>query len=113
MIKHVCRNDDLGEPVAVTSTSKLSLIAGRYVGKDDPIMMVRCQSGLPAVGEMLEAIRWAARRLRTAPEELRVTSCRSVRVQRRAMPAETAITAPFGSWMRARERAAISTKRAS
>lgn len=54
VIKHVFRNDDLDEPVAVTSTSRLSLIAGRYVGKDDPIMMVRCQSGLPAVGEVLE-----------------------------------------------------------
>jgi fructose 1,6-bisphosphate aldolase/phosphatase len=54
VIKHVFRNDDLDEPVAVTSTSRLSLIAGRYVGKDDPIMVVRCQSGLPAVGEALE-----------------------------------------------------------
>ena len=25
-----------------------------HVGKDDPIMIVRCQSGLPAVGEVLE-----------------------------------------------------------
>ena len=40
VIKHVFRNDDLDQPVAVTSTSRLSLIAGRYVGKDDPIMMV-------------------------------------------------------------------------
>jgi fructose 1,6-bisphosphate aldolase/phosphatase len=54
VIKHVFRSDELDEPVAVTSTSRLSLIAGRYVGKDDPIMMVRCQSGLPAVGEVLE-----------------------------------------------------------
>jgi fructose 1,6-bisphosphate aldolase/phosphatase len=54
VVKHVFRNDKLDEPVAVTSTSRLSLIAGRYVGKDDPIMMVRCQSGLPAVGEVLE-----------------------------------------------------------
>jgi fructose 1,6-bisphosphate aldolase/phosphatase len=54
VIKHVFRNDDLDEPVAVTSTSRLSLIAGRYVGKDDPIMILRSQSGLPAVGEVLE-----------------------------------------------------------
>ncbi|HEX9634992.1 MAG TPA: fructose 1,6-bisphosphatase, partial [Candidatus Limnocylindria bacterium] len=39
---------------AATSTQRLSLIAGRYVGKDDPVMIVRCQSGLPAVGEVLE-----------------------------------------------------------
>jgi fructose 1,6-bisphosphate aldolase/phosphatase len=54
VIKHVFRRDNLDEPVASTSTSRLSLIAGRYVGKDDPIMVVRCQSGLPAVGEVLE-----------------------------------------------------------
>ncbi|MEX2556116.1 MAG: fructose-1,6-bisphosphate aldolase/phosphatase [Actinomycetota bacterium] len=39
---------------AATSTQRLSLIAGRYVGKDDPVMAVRCQSGLPAVGEVLD-----------------------------------------------------------
>ena len=39
---------------AATSTQRLSLIAGKYVGKDDPVMIVRCQSGLPAVGEVLE-----------------------------------------------------------
>ena len=39
---------------AVSSTDKLSLIAGRYVGKDDPTMVVRCQGNFPAVGEVLE-----------------------------------------------------------
>jgi len=43
------------EPCAVTSTSRLSLIAGRYVGKDDPVAVVRVQHGFPAVGEVLEA----------------------------------------------------------
>lgn len=43
------------EPVAATSTQRLSYIAGEYVGKDDPVAIVRCQSGLPAVGEALEA----------------------------------------------------------
>lgn len=38
---------------AVTSTTKLSLIAGRYVGKDDPVMIMRAQHGLPALGEIL------------------------------------------------------------
>jgi fructose 1,6-bisphosphate aldolase/phosphatase len=38
---------------AVSSVSKLSLIAGKYVGKDDPVMMARAQHGLPAVGEIL------------------------------------------------------------
>ena len=43
-----------GMVAAATSTQRLSLMAGRYVGKDDPVMAVRCQSGLPAVGEVLE-----------------------------------------------------------
>jgi len=42
------------EPAAVISTEKLYQIAGEYVGKDDPVSAVRCQSGLPAVGEVLE-----------------------------------------------------------
>jgi fructose 1,6-bisphosphate aldolase/phosphatase len=44
----------LGEVAAVTSTQRLALMAGRYVGKDDPVLIVRAQSGLPAVGEVLE-----------------------------------------------------------
>jgi fructose 1,6-bisphosphate aldolase/phosphatase len=43
-----------GEIAAASSTQKLNLIAGKYVGKDDPCLVVRCQSGLPAVGEALE-----------------------------------------------------------
>jgi fructose 1,6-bisphosphate aldolase/phosphatase len=38
---------------AASSVSKLSLIAGKYVGKDDPVMITRAQHGLPAVGEIL------------------------------------------------------------
>ncbi|MBE0417935.1 MAG: fructose 1,6-bisphosphatase [Coriobacteriia bacterium] len=53
VIKNVRRKNN-GEICACTSTQRLSLIAGRYVGKDDPVMLVRCQSGLPAVGEVLE-----------------------------------------------------------
>ena len=53
-IKHVYarRNQEIA---AVTSTQRLNLMAGRYIGKDDPVCIVRCQSGLPAVGEVLEA----------------------------------------------------------
>ncbi|MBI2287421.1 MAG: fructose 1,6-bisphosphatase [Chloroflexi bacterium] len=43
-----------GEVAAVSSTQRLSLIAGRYVGKDDPVCIVRCQGQFPAVGEVLE-----------------------------------------------------------
>ena len=42
------------EPVAVASTERLYEEAGRYVGKDDPVMIVRAQHGLPAVGEVME-----------------------------------------------------------
>lgn len=52
VISKIYRND--GMPAAAASTSRLSLIAGRYVGKDDPVCMVRAQHGLPAVGEVLE-----------------------------------------------------------
>jgi len=43
-----------GEIAAVSSTQRLSLIAGRYVGKDDPVCIVRAQGDFPAVGEILE-----------------------------------------------------------
>ena len=43
-----------GEIAASTSTDRLSLIAGKYVGKDDPVMIVRAQHEFPAVGEILE-----------------------------------------------------------
>jgi len=53
VVKEVHRNLD-GEIASVASIQKLSLIAGQYVGKDDPVMIVRTQSGFPAVGEALE-----------------------------------------------------------
>jgi fructose 1,6-bisphosphate aldolase/phosphatase len=43
-----------GEIAAVSSTQRLALIAGKYVGKDDPVCAVRCQGKFPAVGEVLE-----------------------------------------------------------
>lgn len=45
---------DTGEIAAESSTQKLALIAGRYVGKDDPVCIVRAQGTFPAVGEVLE-----------------------------------------------------------
>ncbi|SDM72955.1 fructose-1,6-bisphosphate aldolase/phosphatase [Allokutzneria albata] len=53
-VVHSVESTTLDIPAAATSTQRLSLIAGKYVGKDDPVMIVRCQSGLPAVGEVLE-----------------------------------------------------------
>ncbi len=43
-----------GAIAAVSSTQRLALIAGRYVGKDDPVCIVRSQGEFPAVGEVLE-----------------------------------------------------------
>jgi len=53
VVKRVFRKD--GEIAAVVSTERLAEIAGRYVGKDDPVAIVRTQSGFPATGEVLEA----------------------------------------------------------
>lgn len=47
-------NRQTKEIAAVSSTQRLSLIAGRYVGKDDPVCIVRAQGQFPAVGEILE-----------------------------------------------------------
>ncbi len=53
VISKITRRDGL--LAAAASTSRLALIAGKYVGKDDPVCLVRAQHGLPAVGEVLEA----------------------------------------------------------
>ncbi len=53
IVKAIYRRDS-GEIAAVSSSQKLSLVAGRYVGKDDPVCIVRCQGIFPAVGEVLE-----------------------------------------------------------
>ncbi len=43
----------IGEQVVVASTTRLHNIAGKYVGKDDPVMLVRTQKDFPATGEVL------------------------------------------------------------
>jgi len=53
MVKAVYHRQS-GEIAAVSSTQRLSLIAERYVGKDDPVCVVRSQGQFPAVGEVLE-----------------------------------------------------------
>ena len=42
-----------GEQAASCCTTRLRNIAGKYVGKDDPIMLVRTQKTFPATGEVL------------------------------------------------------------
>jgi fructose 1,6-bisphosphate aldolase/phosphatase len=42
-----------GEPAASASTTRLHNIAGKYTGKDDPVLLVRTQKNFPATGEIL------------------------------------------------------------
>jgi fructose 1,6-bisphosphate aldolase/phosphatase len=42
-----------GEQSVAVSTSRLHNIAGKYTGKDDPVMLVRVQKNFPATGEVL------------------------------------------------------------
>ncbi len=52
MIKGVYTKE--GRVAAKASVQRLNMMAGKYVGKDDPVLIVRTQSGFPAVGEALE-----------------------------------------------------------
>ncbi|MEX0567876.1 MAG: fructose-1,6-bisphosphate aldolase/phosphatase [Candidatus Njordarchaeota archaeon] len=54
VIKYVYSKDPQIGIAAAVSTQKLSLIANKYVGKDDPVCLIRAQHGLPAAGEVLE-----------------------------------------------------------
>lgn len=42
-----------GEQAVAASTSRLHNIAGKYTGKDDPVMLVRVQKDFPATGEVI------------------------------------------------------------
>jgi fructose 1,6-bisphosphate aldolase/phosphatase len=42
-----------GEQAVAASTTRLHNIAGKYVGKDDPVALVRTQMNFPATGEIL------------------------------------------------------------
>jgi fructose 1,6-bisphosphate aldolase/phosphatase len=42
-----------GDVAASVSTTRLHNIAGKYTGKDDPVMLVRVQGAFPATGEVL------------------------------------------------------------
>ena len=46
-------NRATGEQAAAISTTRLHNIAGKYTGKDDPIMLVRTQNQFPATGEIV------------------------------------------------------------
>ncbi|HVY94188.1 MAG TPA: fructose-1,6-bisphosphate aldolase/phosphatase [Bryobacteraceae bacterium] len=42
-----------GQQAVAVATSRLHNIAGKYTGKDDPVMLVRVQMDFPATGEVL------------------------------------------------------------
>ena len=44
---------ETGEQAVSVSTTRLRNIAGKYTGKDDPVMLVRVQGSFPATGEVL------------------------------------------------------------
>ena len=47
------RSRATGDIAAAASTTRLHNIAGKYTGKDDPVMLVRVQGNVPATGEVL------------------------------------------------------------
>ncbi len=48
------RSRATGSQAAAISTQKLRHVAGEYVGKDDPVAIVRTQSNFPSPGEVLQ-----------------------------------------------------------
>src|SRR4030043_66931 len=52
-VKNVSHRES-GQIAAASSTQRLSRMAGRYVGKDDPVCIVRSQGHFPAVGGIPE-----------------------------------------------------------
>jgi fructose 1,6-bisphosphate aldolase/phosphatase len=52
VVEAIFSNHD-GDQAAAVSTQRLHNIAGKYTGKDDPVMLVRVQKNFPATGEVL------------------------------------------------------------
>lgn len=52
VIKRIFKKN--GEIASSVSTERLNLMAGAYIGKDDPVAIVRAQSGFPSAGEVVE-----------------------------------------------------------
>jgi fructose 1,6-bisphosphate aldolase/phosphatase len=52
VVESICSRHD-GAQAAAVSTTRLHNIAGKYTGKDDPVMLVRVQKHFPATGEVL------------------------------------------------------------
>jgi fructose 1,6-bisphosphate aldolase/phosphatase len=52
VVESICSRHD-GDVAVAVSTQRLHNIAGKYTGKDDPVMLVRVQKNFPATGEIL------------------------------------------------------------
>jgi len=52
VVESICSRHH-GEQAVAVSTTRLHNIAGKYTGKDDPVMLVRVQKNFPATGEIL------------------------------------------------------------
>ena len=52
VVESVCSRET-GEQAVAASTTRLRNIAGKYTGKDDPVMLIRVQQNFPATGEVL------------------------------------------------------------
>ena len=52
VVESVWSRED-GSQAAAVSTTRLHNIAGKYVGKDDPVALVRVQGAFPSTGEVL------------------------------------------------------------
>jgi fructose 1,6-bisphosphate aldolase/phosphatase len=52
VVESICSRHS-GEQAAAVSTTRLHNIAGKYTGKDDPVMLIRVQKNFPATGEVL------------------------------------------------------------
>lgn len=52
VVESICSRHD-GDQAVAASTQRLHNIAGKYTGKDDPVLLVRVQKNFPATGEIL------------------------------------------------------------
>jgi fructose 1,6-bisphosphate aldolase/phosphatase len=52
VVESICSRHDDEQAVAVSTTRRHN-IAGKYTGKDDPVLLVRVQKNFPATGEIL------------------------------------------------------------
>lgn len=84
-----------GDQACAVATSRLHNIAGKYTGKDDPVMLVRTQMNFPATGEVLAPYRDPFCARQPLPHPLRLCGA-SGRVTLRALMPQCRPAAPAG-----------------